>query len=278
MKAEKVKKAGDSNLKRVSSALIGFPLVALIIIFGNKYMISVGLAIVAILSMHEYLYAVSKKSNPIKWISYLSCALISLLAFVPQEQYGNTILVAIPIILLISFFQVIVTGMKTNFNDLVYTFMGIIYIVFCIGSMAMIRGLEDGRILIWYVFWSGWATDVFAYAIGRRFGKHKFSEVSPKKSIEGCVAGTLGAIVVTLIYTYFINTYTAVEYSYLYISIIALILSIVGQIGDFAASTIKRYVDIKDYSNLIPGHGGMLDRIDSIMFIAPFAYMLFLLL
>ena len=67
-------------------------------------------------------------------------------------------------------------------------------------------------------------------------------------------------------------------YSYLYISIIALILSIVGQIGDFAASTIKRYVDIKDYSNLIPGHGGMLDRIDSIMFIAPFAYMLFLLL
>ena len=97
MKAEKVKKAGDSNLKRVSSALIGFPLVALIIILGNKYMISVGLAIVAILSMHEYLYAVSKKSNPIKWISYLSCALISLLAFVPQEQYGNTILVAIPI-------------------------------------------------------------------------------------------------------------------------------------------------------------------------------------
>lgn len=277
MKAEKVKKAGDSNLKRISSALIGFPLVALIIILGNKYMISVGLAIVAILSMHEYLYAVSKKSNPIKWISYLSCALISLLAFVPQEQYGNTILVAIPIILLISFFQVIVTGMKTNFNDLVYTFMGIIYIVFCIGSMAMIRGLEDGRILIWYVFWSGWATDVFAYAIGRRFGKHKFSEVSPKKSIEGCVAGTIGAIVVTLIYTYFINTYTAVEYSYLYISIIALILSIVGQIGDFAASTIKRYVDIKDYSNLIPGHGGMLDRIDSIMFIAPFAYMLFLL-
>ena len=278
MEAETVKKAGDSNLKRLSSALIGFPLVVLIFIIGNKYLISAGLAIIAILSMHEYLQAVSKKSNPIKWISYLSCAFISLISFVPQEQYGNVIFAAIPILLIVLFLQVIVTGMKTNFNDLVYTFMGIIYIVFFIGSMAMIRGLDNGKILIWYVFWAGWATDVFAYAIGRRFGKHKFSEVSPKKSIEGCVAGTIGAIIVSIIYTYFINQYTSLEYSYIYISLIALALSLVGQVGDFAASSIKRYVEIKDYSNLIPGHGGMLDRIDSIMFIAPFAYMLLKLL
>lgn len=278
MEAEKVKKAGNSNLKRVSSALIGFPLVALIVIMGNKYIISVGLAIIAILSVHEYLHAVSKKANPIKWISYLSCALISLISFVPQEQYGNMILAAIPVLLLVLFLQVIITGMKTNFNDLVYTFIGIIYIVFFIASMAMIRGLENGKILIWYVFWAGWATDVFAYSIGRRFGKHKFSEVSPKKSIEGCIAGTIGAVIVILVYTYFINLYTNLEYSYLYISIIGVILSVIGQIGDFAASAIKRYVEIKDYSNLIPGHGGMLDRIDSIMFIAPFAYMLLNLL
>lgn len=278
MEAEKEKKPTDSNIKRLSTGLIGFPLVALIFIVGNKYMISVGLAIIAILSMHEYLHAVSQKANPIKWISYLSCALISLLGFVPQEQYGNIILAVIPIVLLLLFLQVIITGMKTNFNDLVYTFMGIIYIAFFVGSMAMIRGLENGRILIWYVIFAGWVTDIFAYAIGRKFGKHKFSEVSPKKSIEGSVAGTVGAIIVVLIYTYFINSYTRVEYSYLYISIIALILSVIGQIGDFAASAIKRYVDIKDYSNLIPGHGGMLDRIDSLMFIAPFAYILLNLL
>jgi len=274
MKAEEVKKSGDSNLKRVSSALIGFPLVALIFILGNKYIISIGLAIIAMLSMHEYLHAVAKKSNPIKWVSYLSCILIALIGFLKPEQYGNAILTAIPTILLVLFTQVIVTGMKTNFNDLVYTFIGIIYISFFIGSMAMVRGLENGRLLIWYVIFAGWATDVFAYAIGRRFGKHKFSEVSPKKSIEGCIAGTIGAIAVTLIYTYFINTYAGVEYSYLYISIIALVLSLIGQIGDFSASAIKRYVEIKDYGSLIPGHGGMLDRIDSIMFIAPFAYML----
>lgn len=142
----------------------------------------------------------------------------------------------------------------------------------------MVRGLENGKILIWYVLFSGWATDVFAYSIGRRFGKHKLSPVSPKKSVEGAIAGTLAAIIVTTAYTYFINLYTAVEYSYLYVSLITLLLSVIGQIGDFAASTIKRYVDIKDYSNLIPGHGGMLDRIDSIMFIAPFAYILLSLL
>ena len=278
MEAETVKKAGNSNLTRIASALIGFPLVALIIIIGNKYVVSAGLALIAALSMSEYLNAVSNKAKPVRWISYLSCALISLLSFVPTEQYSNILLAAIPILLLALFLQVIITGMKTNFNDLLYTFMGIIYITFFIGSMVMIRGLENGRILIWYVLWAGWATDVFAYAIGRRFGKHKFSSVSPKKSIEGCIAGTIAAIVVSLIYTYFINTYAAVEYSYLHISIISLILSLVGQIGDFAASTIKRYVEIKDYSNLIPGHGGMLDRIDSVMFIAPFAYMLLNLL
>ena len=78
-----------------------------------------------------------------------------------------------------------------------------------------------------------------------------------------------------LLYTYIVNTFFGMNYSYLYISGIGLILSLVGQIGDFAASSIKRYVDIKDFSNLIPGHGGMLDRIDSLIFLAPFAYMFF---
>ena len=278
MEAETVKKAGNSNLTRISTALIGFPLVVLIMIIGNKYVISVSMAIIALLSMSEYLNAVSKKAKPVKWVSYLSCGLISLLGLVPSGLYANVILAAISIILLLLFLQVIVTEMKTNFNDLVYTFVGIIYIAFCVGSMAMVRNLENGKILIWYIFWAGWATDVFAYSIGRRFGKHKFSKVSPKKSIEGCIAGTIGAIIVALVYTYFINTYSAVQYSYINISIISLILSLVGQIGDFSASTIKRYVEIKDYGNLIPGHGGMLDRIDSIMFIAPFAYMLLNLL
>ena len=83
-------------------------------------------------------------------------------------------------------------------------------------------------------------------------------------------------MVVSLIYTIICNTYFFTNISYIYIILISLVLSIIGQVGDFAASSIKRYNGIKDYSNLIPGHGGMLDRIDSILFIAPIAYVLLL--
>ena len=121
---------------------------------------------------------------------------------------------------------------------------------------------------------SSLGNSIFAYFVGKAIGKHKFSKISPKKSIEGCIGGTIGSILLMLLYTYVANKYWGMNYSYLFIVGIGIILSFIGQIGDFAASTIKRYVDIKDYSNLIPGHGGMLDRIDSLMFIAPFAYIL----
>ena len=134
--------------------------------------------------------------------------------------------------------------------------------------------MPNGKILIWYVFISAWGTDIFAYCIGIKFGKHTFSKISPNKSIEGCVAGTVGAVICMLIYTFICNTVWNMNINYILISVIGIILSLVGQIGDFAASSIKRYTGIKDFSNLIPGHGGMLDRIDSVIFIAPFAYFL----
>ena len=118
----------------------------------------------------------------------------------------------------------------------------------------------------------------FCVFVGNAIGKHKFSKVSPKKSVEGCIGGTIGGVLLFLLYTFVVNTYFGMNYSYLIMTGIGLVLSLIGQIGDFAASSIKRFVDIKDYSNLIPGHGGMLDRIDSLLFLAPFAYFLFTLL
>ena len=169
--------------------------------------------------------------------------------------------------------------MKTNISDISVTFFGICYIVIFIMFIPLIReNLANGKILIWYVFLTAWGTDIFAYVVGNRIGKHKFTDVSPNKTIEGCIGGTVGAVILMLIYTYVANTYWGMNYSYLFITGIGIILSLVGQIGDFAASSIKRFVDIKDYSNLIPGHGGMLDRIDSLIFLAPFAYALFTLL
>ena len=266
------------DIKRITSGLLGFPLVLIILLIGNKYIVDIALAIIALLSMNEYFNAVQKVSNPVRWVGYLSCLSIAVIHLVPSEQLNMVVTLSVPTILLILFAQVIATDMKTSFKDIAYTFLGIFYVVFFIMFIAFIDGMKDGKILIWYAILSAWGTDVFAYFIGKKIGKHKFSKVSPKKSIEGCIAGTLGAILLMLIYTYFANTYLGMEYSYGFIALIGLILSLIGQIGDFAASSIKRYVDIKDYSNLIPGHGGMLDRIDSLMFLAPFAYALFTLL
>lgn len=263
------------DIKRVTSALLGFPLVVFVLLIGNKYVVDIALSIVAMIGMSEYLNAISKEAKPIKWISYLSCLSICFIHLIPIEYLAIVITLVIPTLLLILFLQVIATNMKTNFKDITYTFIGIFYVVFFMMFIAFINGMQDGKILIWYTLFAAWGTDIFAFLIGIAFGKHKFSEVSPKKSIEGCIGGIIGAMGMMLIYTYILNTYLGMGYSYIYIIAISVVLSIIGQIGDFAASSIKRYVDIKDYSNLIPGHGGILDRIDSLLFLAPFAYVFF---
>lgn len=266
------------DIKRLTSGLLGFPLVLLILLIGNKYVVDIALAIIAVLSMNEYFNAVSKISKPIRWVGYLSCLSIAFIHIVPQEDLNIVITLGIPSILLILFAQVIFTNMKTTFKDVAYTFLGIFYVVFFIMFVAFIDGMPNGKILIWYAIFAAWGTDIFAYFTGILIGKHKFSKVSPKKSIEGCIGGVIGAVILMLGYTYFANSLWGQNYSYIFVVLMGIILSLIGQIGDFTASSIKRYVDIKDFSNLIPGHGGMLDRIDSLIFLAPFAYALFTIL
>ena len=156
------------------------------------------------------------------------------------------------------------------------TLFGIFYVVLFIMFIPLLAGVENGKILIWYALIAAWGSDTFAYIAGNtlKLGKHKFSKISPKKSIEGCIAGLIGGVILSLAYTLCMDKFMAFEISYVKVLIVSIILSIVGQFGDFAASSIKRFVEIKDYSNLIPGHGGLLDRIDSLIFIVPFAYIL----
>ena len=266
------------DIKRLTSGLLGFPLVLLVLLIGDKIVVDIALSIIALLAMSEYFNAIAKGSKPVRWLGYLSCFSIAFIHVVPKEYLNMIVTLGVPTILIVLFAQVVATEMRTTFKDIAYTFIGIFYVVFFIMFVAFIDGMPNGKILIWYVILAAWGTDIFAYLIGKHFGKHKFSKVSPKKSIEGCIGGTVGAVILMLIYTYVANTYWGMNYSYLFITGIGIILSLVGQIGDFAASSIKRFVDIKDYSNLIPGHGGMLDRIDSLIFLAPFAYALFTLL
>ena len=266
------------NMKRIGTALIGFPVVAALLIFGNKYVIDILFAVVAIIALYEYNHALRSKAKIIQWVGYLACCLIGFIHIIPAEYLISIIGILIPTTVLILFLYVILSNMKVSITDISITLLGICYIVMFLMFIPILAAHSYGKQYIWYIIFAAWGTDVFAYCIGKRYGKHKISPVSPKKSIEGCLGGVAGALLCFIIYTIFLNVKYNLDINYIGISIIAIVLSIIGQIGDFSASTIKRYVGIKDYSNLFPGHGGMLDRIDSVIFIAPFAYFLLMLI
>ena len=173
---------------------------------------------------------------------------------IPMKYVLITIGISIPVIITILFAQVIITNMKTSFKDIAITFFGICYIVGFILFMPLLNASENGKFLIWYILFIAWGTDLFAYFIGKNFGKHKFSQVSPNKSIEGCIGGIIGSTILVTIFTIVLNTYTVISMPYWYIILVSVLLSIISQIGDFAASSIKRYAGIKDFSSLFPGH------------------------
>ncbi len=269
------------NVKRVVSGLTLFPLVVILLVLGNKYVVDVAISIIAIMSLHEFYKAfrTGKKANPIDWIGYLAAAMISVIHVVPANWILKTIGILLPTSILLLFLHVIITNLNIDIKDIAVTFLGIFYIVIFLMFISIIHeNLKNGKILIWYAFFTAWGTDIFAYFIGKKFGKHHFTEISPNKTIEGCIGGIFGAILLTTLYTIACNYFFNTQFSYVIIIVITFVLSLISQIGDLAASSIKRYTGIKDFSNLIPGHGGMLDRIDSIIFIAPFAYFLFMML
>lgn len=266
------------NIKRVLSGTILFPIFAIIFVFGDKYVIDVFLSAIALLSIHEFYGAFKEKANPICWVGYLSAVAIAFAHIIPTNYRLLTIGAIIPVSIMVLFADTILNNMKRNIADVAITFFGICYIVIFLLFAGIIReSLENGKIIVWYVFFTAWGTDIFAYIVGKNFGKHKFTEISPNKTIEGCIGGIFGALLMNIVYTIICNQVFHLEISYLYIIGMTIVLSIASQIGDLAASSIKRYCGIKDYSNLIPGHGGMLDRIDSVIFILPFAYFLLML-
>lgn len=265
-----------NNITRVLTGVIGFPIVALFLVFGNETLIDVAFAIIAVMSLHEYYKAFKsgEKANPVTWIGYISCALIATIHVIPNEYIINIIGILMTMLLLILFFQGIITNMKTNIIDIAVTILGICYIPLFIMFIPLLRGAENGQFLVWYIILSAWGTDVFAFTVGKLIGKHKFTKISPHKTIEGCIGGILGSVIINLVYTVIVNSFFQLGLSYINIAVLSATLSVLSQLGDLTASSIKRYVGIKDFSNLLPGHGGMLDRIDSLIFIAPFAFYL----
>ena len=268
------------NLKRVISSIVGMPIVMIFLILGNIYVVDGVVTVLAIISMYEYIkcFKSTKKASPISWIAFASCALIPCIHIVPNGYLGFLIGIAIPLVIFILFLHIITSNLTITIKDAAITLFGIVYIVMFFAFFAKTYGMDNGKAYIWYAVLCAWGSDLFAYAIGRRFGKHKFSQISPNKSIEGCIAGVVGAVALSIAYTAILNNCCNYTVNYLIIGIITCVLSAIGQIGDFSASSIKRYVGVKDFGNLIPGHGGIMDRFDSLIFIAPFAYFLLMLI
>lgn len=266
------------KMKRILTGIIGLPIVAAILILGNKYMIDAVFAIVALISIHEYFNAIEKQYKPVKWIGYIVAVLIAFIHVIPLEIWSKILIMFVPTSIVLLFINIIVTSMKIEPKDIFATFFGICYVIGFLVFLPLLYSMPNGKFLIWYILIAAWGTDTCAYAVGMKFGKHKLTKISPKKSIEGSIGGTVGAIAIALIYTAIVNQYVDLGLSYVFVALATFILSVLSQLGDLSASSIKREMEIKDYGNLIPGHGGMLDRIDSIIFVAPFAYFLLILL
>ncbi len=160
-------------------------------------------------------------------------------------------------------------------EQITVAFFGIFYVGLMFSFLYQVReSLPDGRYLVWLILLSSWGCDTCAYCVGMLFGKHKMTpELSPKKSIEGAVGGVIGAAVLGFLFgLYFDQRMPDVLHAATISGAACAIAAVISQIGDLAASAIKRNHSIKDYGDLIPGHGGILDRFDSMIFTAPAIY------
>lgn len=166
---------------------------------------------------------------------------------------------------------------KIKFNDAA-TVMFVSLVITCfLSNIILLRRISEHGLfyMLLVIVCFSWATDVFAYLVGMCIGRHRFApNISPKKTIEGSLGGTLAAVAVTLAAVLIYKSTCKVDVNIPLALLYALICSFVGQIGDLAFSYIKRSYNIKDFGNLLPGHGGVLDRLDSLIFLSPFFYML----
>lgn len=245
--------------KRLSSAVIGLLLLIFIIAKGG-YLLYFSLYIVSIIGLREFYKAIENvKATPCYLVGYLGTTGI-LISFIFPNINLDLIFTIIILILLI----IMVIHKGYSLKDISLTLFGIIYIPFLLFHI----GYLDNTIFLYLIFIIAFGTDTFAYIIGNLFGKNKLSPtISPNKTIEGFIGGILGSVVLVVLYSVYFKITPL--WSMILLSILTSILS---QLGDLAASKIKRITKIKDFGNIMPGHGGVLDRFDSIIFAAPIIY------
>lgn len=248
---------------RVLSGLIMLPLLVILLIGG--YVLFAACLLIGIMGVREFyngFHAMDIKPNfGIACVAAVALYVIDL--FTEDASWYMAWLFGVVLVSLLYLFNI----EHRKLEDAMATITGIVYVVFFSFHVTLVEQTQYG-ILIWLIIITAFGTDIMAYFTGFALGKHKLCpKISPKKTIEGSIGGILGSVILSGLFGYFF-----VPDILLHCIIIGVLGGIVSQFGDLTASIFKRKMGIKDYGNLIPGHGGILDRFDSVLFTGPMVY------
>ena len=252
---------------RLVSGIVLVILAVLIVGTGGALLFAVTAAL-SLIGMFELYRVVEIEKKAPGIAGYAAGIFYYALLWFHRENY--VVLMAIAALMIIMAIYVI-TFPHYRTEQVTVAFFGIFYLAVMLSYLYQVRAMTDGKYLVWLIVLSSWGCDTCAYCVGMLFGKHKLTPLlSPKKTVEGAVGGVLGAALLGLIFgAVFGSRMAEIVNPPAACAIACAISAVISQIGDLAASAIKRNHNVKDYGHLIPGHGGVLDRFDSMIFTAP---------
>lgn len=250
--------------QRIISSIVALPILFFFVLKGG-IVLSLGACAISLIGLYEFYRSFESKGiNPFSNIAYLYTILLFVLLYVSNE---NEYLLLLMFSMLVIMLFVLVFSTKYTLVDIAITMLGFMYISISFSHILLITKLSVNYI-IWLVFIIAWGSDTFAYFAGKAFGKRKLiPSVSPNKTVAGSVGGIIGSMLLCATFAYYLMPDYIVQ-----IMLLGIIGAMISQMGDLVASKIKRINDIKDFGNLMPGHGGILDRFDSIIMTAPMVY------
>ena len=266
-------------LVRIISSVILLPVLIAVVFLGGIWL-KIGILAASLIGMHEFYKAFSIDKKPVAYIGYIF-AVIYILFINTIINENNIFNIFVSVFILVFLIYTLVFHNHTNITESFVGFFGYFYVCFLISHIYLIREYSYGIYFVWLSFICAWGCDTGAYFTGVAIGKHKLiPTLSPKKTIEGSIGGIVTAMVIGFIYGTVMDSYFVLEHvnTILLCVLTGAIGSVLAQIGDLAASAMKRYTGIKDFGNLIPGHGGIIDRFDSVLLTAPVVYYLMLFL
>lgn len=259
--------------QRLTVGIIGAVFAVLVLCLNVKVVAAV-IALVALIGLSEIYSATGllKRQNKLCILGYIyNVAVYVIISIAPRAALALSVSVCIYGLILLVY--MIFNHNTVGYSDISELFFSTVYVTVLLAYVVLVRKESLGGYLIWIVFITAWLSDTMAFAVGRRFGRNKLIvEVSPKKTVEGALGGLAGSVIFNLIFGVVCSFAFGRSVYYLPLALLALIAGVMSQLGDLAASCIKREHGIKDFSNLLPGHGGILDRFDSVLFVAPVVY------